>query len=91
MRVQHLRASPAASGPVQGNSGHVFRFETLHPSPGSDLTAADFKTCNLPTVNMFTADELEKRRRQRQKKVREEKRRERRIEMEENKKQGKCK
>lgn len=40
---------------------------------------------------VFAADELEKRRRQRQKKVREEKRRERRIEMEENKKQGKCK
>lgn len=39
----------------------------------------------------FPADELEKRRRLRQKKVREEKRRERRIEMEENKKQGKCK
>lgn len=36
-------------------------------------------------------DELEKRKRLRQKKVREEKRREKRIEMEENKKQGKCK
>lgn len=36
-------------------------------------------------------DELEKRKRVRQKKLREEKRRERRIEMEENKKQGKCK
>lgn len=37
------------------------------------------------------SDELEKRKRLRQKKVREEKRREKRIEMEENKKQGKCK
>uniref|UniRef100_A0A3B3QUY3 E3 ubiquitin-protein ligase RNF10 n=1 Tax=Paramormyrops kingsleyae TaxID=1676925 RepID=A0A3B3QUY3_9TELE len=40
------------------------------------------------TLDIF-ADELEKRRRMRQKKAREEKRRERRIEMEENKKQGK--
>lgn len=36
-------------------------------------------------------DELEKRKRVRQKKLREEKRREKRIEIEENKKQGKCK
>lgn len=45
----------------------------------------------LTVGRVIAADELEKRRRQRQKKVREEKRRERRIEMEENKKQGKCK
>jgi len=36
-------------------------------------------------------DDLEKRQRLRQKKARDEKRRERRIEMEENRKQGKCK
>lgn len=36
-------------------------------------------------------DDLEKRKRLRQKKARDERRRERRIEMEENKKQGKCK
>lgn len=40
---------------------------------------------------MSLLDELEKRRRLRQKKLREEKRREKRIEIEENKKQGKCK
>lgn len=38
-----------------------------------------------------SADDIEKRKRQRQKKAREERRRERRIEIEENKKQGKCK
>uniref|UniRef100_A0A3B5LRH4 Uncharacterized protein n=1 Tax=Xiphophorus couchianus TaxID=32473 RepID=A0A3B5LRH4_9TELE len=42
------------------------------------------------TLDTF-ADDLEKRRRLRQKKARDEKRREKRIEMEENKKQGKCK
>lgn len=36
-------------------------------------------------------DDIEKRKRQRQKKAREERRRERRIEMEENKRQGRCK
>lgn len=36
-------------------------------------------------------DDLEKRKRLRQKKARDERRRERRIEIEENKKQGKCK
>lgn len=36
-------------------------------------------------------DDLEKRKRLRQKKARDEKRREKRIEIEENKKQGKCK
>lgn len=40
---------------------------------------------------MSLLDELEKRKRLRQKKLREEKRREKRIEIEENKKQGKCK
>lgn len=57
----------------------------------------EFSICELalqqPVLSRETldsfADELEKRRRLRQKKVREEKRRERRIEMEENKKQGK--
>lgn len=57
----------------------------------------EFSICELalqqPVLSKETldsfADELEKRRRLRQKKVREEKRRERRIEMEENKKQGK--
>lgn len=42
-------------------------------------------------TSVLLPDELEKRRRMRQKKLREEKRREKRIEMEENKKQGKCK
>uniref|UniRef100_A0A8D0D9W5 E3 ubiquitin-protein ligase RNF10 n=1 Tax=Sander lucioperca TaxID=283035 RepID=A0A8D0D9W5_SANLU len=42
------------------------------------------------TLDTF-ADDLEKRKRLRQKKVRDEKRREKRIEIEENKKQGKCK
>uniref|UniRef100_A0AAX7UK58 E3 ubiquitin-protein ligase RNF10 n=1 Tax=Astatotilapia calliptera TaxID=8154 RepID=A0AAX7UK58_ASTCA len=42
------------------------------------------------TLDMF-ADDLEKRKRLRQKKARDEKRREKRIEIEENKKQGKCK
>lgn len=37
------------------------------------------------------SDDLEKRKRLRQKKARDEKRREKRIEIEENKKQGKCK
>lgn len=36
-------------------------------------------------------DDIEKRKRQRQKKAREERHRERRIEMEENKRQGRCK
>lgn len=40
-------------------------------------------------VNLL--DDLEKRKRLRQKKARDEKRREKRIEIEENKKQGKCK
>lgn len=43
------------------------------------------------TASLLFPDELEKRKRVRQKKLREEKRREKRIEMEENKKQGKCK
>lgn len=38
----------------------------------------------------FFSDDLEKRKRLRQKKARDEKRREKRIEIEENKKQGKC-
>lgn len=42
-------------------------------------------------TSVLPPDELEKRKRMRQKKLREEKRREKRIEMEENKKQGKCK
>ncbi|ETE64333.1 RING finger protein 10, partial [Ophiophagus hannah] len=41
------------------------------------------------TLQMFS-DDIEKRKRLRQKKARDERRRERRIEMEENKKQGKC-
>uniref|UniRef100_A0A3Q3WG22 E3 ubiquitin-protein ligase RNF10 n=1 Tax=Mola mola TaxID=94237 RepID=A0A3Q3WG22_MOLML len=57
----------------------------------------EFSICELalqpPVLSKVTldtfADELEKRKRMRQKKVREEKRREKRIEMEENKKQGK--
>lgn len=40
---------------------------------------------------MALPDDLERRRRVRQKKARDEKRREKRIEMEENRKQGKCK
>ena len=40
---------------------------------------------------LLLLDDLEKRKRLRQKKARDEKRRERRIEMEENRKQGKCK
>lgn len=42
-------------------------------------------------TSVLLPDELEKRKRMRQKKLREEKRREKRIEMEENKKQGRCK
>lgn len=42
------------------------------------------------TLEMFS-DDIEKRKRQRQRKAREERRRERRIEMEENKRQGRCK
>lgn len=44
-------------------------------------------------LNIFfkLVEDLEKRKRLRQKKARDEKRREKRIEMEENKKQGKCK
>ncbi|TWW60696.1 RING finger protein 10, partial [Takifugu flavidus] len=57
----------------------------------------EFSICELvlqpPVLSKETletfADELEKRKRMRQKKLREEKRREKRIEMEENKKQGK--
>uniref|UniRef100_A0A3Q3WMM7 E3 ubiquitin-protein ligase RNF10 n=1 Tax=Mola mola TaxID=94237 RepID=A0A3Q3WMM7_MOLML len=56
----------------------------------------EFSICELalqpPVLSKVTLDtfaELEKRKRMRQKKVREEKRREKRIEMEENKKQGK--
>lgn len=40
---------------------------------------------------MLLLDDIEKRKRLRQKKARDERRRERRIEIEENKKQGKCK
>lgn len=46
---------------------------------------------SAPSQSDQPADDIEKRKRQRQKKAREERRRERRIEMEENKKQGKCK
>lgn len=42
-------------------------------------------------VRALLLDDLEKRKRLRQKKARDERRRERRIEIEENKKQGKCK
>lgn len=41
-------------------------------------------------LSLRLSDDLEKRRRLRQKKAREEKRRERRIEIEENRKQGRC-
>ncbi|MBV97930.1 RING finger protein 10, partial [Eschrichtius robustus] len=59
----------------------------------------EFSICELalqpPLVSKETlelfSDDIEKRKRQRQKKAREERRRERRIEMEENKRQGKCK
>lgn len=46
----------------------------------------------VSSTNNFVclADDLEKRKRLRQKKARDEKRREKRIEMEENRKQGKC-
>lgn len=59
----------------------------------------EFSICELalqpPVVSKETleifSDDIEKRKRQRQKKAREERRRERRIEMEENKRQGRCK
>uniref|UniRef100_A0AAQ6AKZ3 E3 ubiquitin-protein ligase RNF10 n=1 Tax=Amphiprion ocellaris TaxID=80972 RepID=A0AAQ6AKZ3_AMPOC len=59
----------------------------------------EFSICELalqpPVLSKETldtfADDLEKRKRLRQKKARDEKRREKRIEIEENKKQGKCK
>lgn len=61
---------------------------------GVALASPPLSVClrHLLTLNVSCtpSDELEKRRRMRQKKAREEKRRERRIEMEENKKQGKC-
>uniref|UniRef100_A0A8C0J2M9 E3 ubiquitin-protein ligase RNF10 n=1 Tax=Chelonoidis abingdonii TaxID=106734 RepID=A0A8C0J2M9_CHEAB len=59
----------------------------------------EFSICELalkpPVISKETletfSDDIEKRKRLRQKKARDERRRERRIEMEENKKQGKCK
>uniref|UniRef100_A0A8C5LZY4 Ring finger protein 10 n=1 Tax=Leptobrachium leishanense TaxID=445787 RepID=A0A8C5LZY4_9ANUR len=59
----------------------------------------EFSICEMallpPTVSpetlMFFADEVEKRKRLRQRKARDERRREKRIEIEENRKQGKCK
>lgn len=54
--------------------------------------AAWMFTCRFKHLTAgLSLDELEKRKRVRQKKLREEKRREKRIEIEENKKQGKCK
>lgn len=55
------------------------------------LAACVLRCRSKGLTSVLLPDELEKRKRMRQKKLREEKRREKRIEMEENKKQGKCK
>lgn len=54
---------------------------------GGDLR----KEAASPGIFSCGLDDIEKRKRLRQKKARDERRRERRIEMEENKKQGRCK
>lgn len=43
VRVQHLRVSSAAADPVQGNSGHVFRFEGFACFSAREFTVVDFK------------------------------------------------
>ncbi|KAG5840705.1 hypothetical protein ANANG_G00191530 [Anguilla anguilla] len=95
-----LEASPASiTATVVELDGHTVTEEIRrrHRYLSHLPLTCEFSICELalqpPVLSKETldtfADDLEKRRRLRQKKARDEKRRERRIEMEENKKQGK--
>lgn len=88
--------SPASSASASSISSH-------RSSPRRRWTASQVHACTIlnkvmnysplkcTNLTVLTlTDDLERRRRVRQKKARDEKRREKRIEMEENRKQGKC-